>query len=85
MSFGKILTIKHSGHDGPAEGLLRLRAKSWMEPLDGQDISAHFVTIAFELDGQMLVERVPINPSMYLMPPTLWLSGSLGMTLNFRL
>ena len=57
---------------------MRLKAKSWMEPMDHQDISAHLVTVAMTTGETVMVERAPINPIVYLEPPLLWLSGPLG-------
>ena len=67
------------GYDGPGESLLRLKAKSWMEPLDGQDISSHLVSVSMLLGDTNLIERAPINPIVYVSPPTLWLSGATGI------
>ena len=66
------------GYDGPTEGLLRLKAKSWMDPMDHQDISAHLVTVSMAVGDSFVIERAPINPIVYLEPPLLWLSGPLG-------
>ena len=65
---------------------MRLKAKSWMEPMDHQDISEHLVTVAMTNGDDMVIERAPINPIVYLEPPILWLSGPLGMVhvLYFR-
>ena len=38
-------------------------------------ISSHLVTVAIELNQAEIVERVPINPIVYVEPPSLWLSG----------
>ena len=75
---GDFFVQKILGWDGPTEGLLRLKAKSWMDPLDHQDISEHLVTIALETGDTHVIERSPINPIVYLEPPQLWLSGALG-------
>ena len=71
-----------SGYDGPTEGLLRLKAKSWMEPLDHQNIDEHLVTVTMASGETTLIERAPINPIVYLEPPVLWLSGSLGLVMT---
>ena len=80
LVFLAIVYNPNLGHDGPTEGLLRLKARSWMEPLDGQDISSHLVTVSMILGDTNLIERAPINPIVYLEPPTLWLSGSAGIS-----
>ena len=80
--FREISKFSFSGFDGPTEGLLRLKAKLWMQPMDGRDISDHLVTVAFDFNGKLLLERVPINPAVYIMPPTLWLSGPLGPSIK---
>ena len=41
-------------------------------------ISNHLVTVAIAVGHAEIVERAPINPVVYLEPPSLWLSGSLG-------
>ena len=68
------------------EGLLRLKAKSWMEPMDHQNIDEHLVTVSMANGDVTVIERAPINPVVYLEPPILWLSGSLGMVIigNFK-
>ena len=55
-----------------------------MEPRDHQDISEHLVTVSMTSGDQILIERAPINPIVYLEPPTVWLSGPLGGGLYFR-
>ena len=76
-----IVIFSISGYDGPSDGLLRLKAKSWLEPMDGQDVSAHLVTVSMQLGDTHLIERAPINPIVYIEPPTLWLSGATGTDL----
>ena len=41
-------------------------------------IADHLVTVAIAVGQAEIVERVPINPVVYLEPPSLWLSGPLG-------
>ena len=47
--------------------------------MDGQTINEHLITVAMELGETVIIERAPINPIVYLQPPTTWLSGTLGM------
>ena len=54
-----------------------------MEPRDHQDISEHFVTVALTSGENIVIERAPINPIVYLEPPTIWLSGPLGGDLQY--
>ena len=49
--------------------------------MDGQTIDNHLITVAFELGEAIVIERAPINPIVYLEPPTLWLSGPLGIVI----
>ena len=79
-----LILLNFLGYDGPVEGLNRLRAKSWLEPLDGRSIDEHLITVAFEVGNTEVVERVPINPIVYVSPPTLWLSGPAGNLESFQ-
>jgi hypothetical protein len=54
-----------------------------MDPMDHQDISAHLVTTAMVNGENITIERAPINPVVYLEPPTIWLSGPLGLMAIF--
>ena len=47
--------------------------------MDHQGIDEHLVTVAMINGENTIIERAPINPIVYLEPPVLWLSGSLGM------
>ena len=78
FEFLELISGHFIGWDGPTNGLLRLKAKSWMDPMDHQDISAHLVTTAMVNGEHITIERAPINPVVYLEPPTVWLSGPLG-------
>ena len=51
--------------------------------MDHQDISAHLVTTAMVNGENITIERAPINPVVYLEPPTIWLSGPLGLMAIF--
>ena len=50
--------------------------------MDHQDISEHLVTMAMKNGDDVIIERAPINPIVYLEPPLLWLSGPLGTRLT---
>ena len=63
----------------PARPLLQLRAKSWFEPMDGRPLVDHMVSLSLQTGpGAKLVVFAPINPVVYSLPPTLWISGTLG-------
>ena len=47
--------------------------------MDHQSIDEHLVTVAMVDGDTTIIERAPINPIVYLEPPALWLSGSLGV------
>ena len=53
--------------------------------MDHQDISEHLVMVAMTNGDDMVIERAPINPIVYLEPPILWLSGPLGMVHSYDL
>ena len=38
------------GYDDHPESLLRLRAKSWFDPMDGSSIGDHMVTVSMVLN-----------------------------------
>ena len=52
--------------------------------MDHQSIDEHLVTVAMVTGETTVIERAPINPIVYLEPPVLWLSGSLGPILDHR-
>ena len=53
--------------------------------MDHQDISEHLVTVAMNNGDDVIIERAPINPIVYLEPPLLWLSGPLGTWLTINM
>ena len=68
--------------DGDPEALLRLREKSWFEPMDNQTIGDHMVTMVFQIGDGQIVVFVPLMPIVYLLPPTVWISGALGLCIH---
>ena len=47
--------------------------------MDGRPLGDHMVSLVAKIAEAEVAVSGPLNPIVYLLPPTLWLSGHLGL------